>query len=166
MSGILMSTLGNWKAAAAASGPTLVYDLDAANYSAVPANGSTVAGSIYTLTVSNTNSRISWNSANGGVFRSTYIGESRLAISSVPLRRCQPTWRRMGAMATHHYHRRHKSSCGHLIRIPQIHRYGEKLGNYTARGLRYKKRPQRRRRLRLRPTFLRLLRPPKPEIYA
>jgi hypothetical protein len=54
----------------------LVYNLDAANYSAVPTNGSTVAGSSYTLTVSNTNSRISWNSANGGVFRSTYIGDA------------------------------------------------------------------------------------------
>lgn len=58
------------------SGPTVVYNLDAANYSAVPTNGSTVAGSSYTLTVSNTNSRISWNSANGGVFRSTYIGDA------------------------------------------------------------------------------------------
>jgi hypothetical protein len=50
--------------------PTLVYDLDAANYSAVPTTGSTVAGTgAYTITVSNAGSSISWQSANGGVFR-------------------------------------------------------------------------------------------------
>jgi hypothetical protein len=46
---------------------TLVYDLDAANFSALPANGSTVNG--YTITMTNANSSMSWNSANGGVFR-------------------------------------------------------------------------------------------------
>lgn len=51
------------------SGPApvnLVYNLDAANYSAVPTNGSTVNG--FTLTVANAGSSIAWNSANGGSF--------------------------------------------------------------------------------------------------
>jgi hypothetical protein len=52
--------------------PTLVLDLDAANYSAVPVNGSTIAGSgSYAITVTNPTPRISWNAANGGVFRVT-----------------------------------------------------------------------------------------------
>jgi hypothetical protein len=70
MSGILMSALGNWNAAAAAAGPTLVYDLDAANYSAVPVTGSTVAGTgAFTITVANAGSSISWQADSGGVFR-------------------------------------------------------------------------------------------------
>jgi hypothetical protein len=52
---------------------TLVYDLDAANYSAVPTNGSLAAGTgtagQRTLTVANAGSSISWQAANGGVFR-------------------------------------------------------------------------------------------------
>ena len=49
---------------------TLVYDLDATNYSAVPVNGSTVAGTGgFTITVANAGSSISWQSANGGLFR-------------------------------------------------------------------------------------------------
>jgi hypothetical protein len=49
---------------------TLVYDLDAANYSAVPSNGSTVAGTgAFAVTVANAGSSISWQSANGGLFR-------------------------------------------------------------------------------------------------
>jgi len=56
--------------------PSLVYDLDAANYSAVPTNGTTVAGTgTYTIATSTTNSRITWNPANGGLFRSTYGGD-------------------------------------------------------------------------------------------
>jgi hypothetical protein len=48
----------------------LVLDLDAANYSAVPTNGSTIAGGGgYTITVANPGALISWNSANNGVFR-------------------------------------------------------------------------------------------------
>jgi len=48
----------------------LVFDLDAANYSAVPTNGTTVAGTgAYTITTSNTYASLAWNSANGGVFR-------------------------------------------------------------------------------------------------
>jgi hypothetical protein len=70
MTGIMQSTLGNWKAAAAAAGPTLVYDLDAANYSAVPVTGSIVAGpGAYTITVANAGSSISWQADSGGVFR-------------------------------------------------------------------------------------------------
>jgi len=53
----------------------LVYDLDAANYVTVPANGSTVAGTgAYTVSVANTTNRISWASDNGGVFRMTGAG--------------------------------------------------------------------------------------------
>jgi hypothetical protein len=55
---------------------TLSYDLDAANYSAVPVNGTKDATGVYTLTVSNTTSRLAWNSANGGVFRFTGTGTS------------------------------------------------------------------------------------------
>jgi hypothetical protein len=52
---------------------TLIYDLDAANYAAVPANASLVNG--YTLTVSNTGSSISYSSANGGSFaKSNNVG--------------------------------------------------------------------------------------------
>jgi hypothetical protein len=50
---------------------SLVYNLDAANYSAVPANGTKDATGTYTLSVANTTSRISWASDNGGVFRMT-----------------------------------------------------------------------------------------------
>jgi len=76
MSGILMSTVGNWKAAAVASGPTLVYDLDAANYSAVPTTGSTVAGTgAYTITVANAGGSISWSATNNGIFsKSNNVG--------------------------------------------------------------------------------------------
>jgi hypothetical protein len=51
----------------------LVYDLDAANFAAMPANGTVVAGTgttgQRTLTVANAGASISWNAANGGVFR-------------------------------------------------------------------------------------------------
>ena len=70
MTGIMQSALGNWKVSSAASVPDLVYDLDAANYSAVPLTGSTVAGTVaYTITVANAGSSISWQSANEGLFR-------------------------------------------------------------------------------------------------
>lgn len=48
---------------------TIVYDLDAANYSAVPVNATLDATGTYTLTVANAGASISWQSANGGVFR-------------------------------------------------------------------------------------------------
>ena len=55
----------------------LVYNLDAANYSALPVNGSTVAGTgAYPITVSNTTSRLSWSSANGGIFTMSGAGAS------------------------------------------------------------------------------------------
>ena len=67
----MQSIIGNWNVPVV-SGTQLVLDLDAANYSAVPVDGSTIAGTgAYTITVKNPNSRISWNSANGGVFRVT-----------------------------------------------------------------------------------------------
>ena len=51
---------------------TLVLNLDAANYSAVPVNGSSIAGSGgYPITVLNPTPRISWSSDSGGVFRVT-----------------------------------------------------------------------------------------------
>jgi hypothetical protein len=73
MTGIMMHHASHKSGPAPAS---VVYNLDAANYSAVPANSSLDSTGNYTLTVSNTNSRISWNSANNGVFRSTYIGDT------------------------------------------------------------------------------------------
>ena len=49
-----------------------VLDLDAANYAAVPTNGSTIVGTgAYAITVANPGNNISWNSVNGGVFRVT-----------------------------------------------------------------------------------------------
>jgi hypothetical protein len=50
----------------------LVLDFDAANYSTVPTDGSTIAGSgTFAINVVNPTPRISWNSASGGVFRVT-----------------------------------------------------------------------------------------------
>jgi hypothetical protein len=50
-----------------ASGPAAIYDLDAANFSAVPTTGvSKDATGVYTLTVANAGSSIAYNSANGG----------------------------------------------------------------------------------------------------
>jgi hypothetical protein len=57
---------------------TLIFDLDAADYSALPVNGSVTAGAgttgQRTLQVVNTTSRISWAADNGGVFRMTGSG--------------------------------------------------------------------------------------------
>jgi hypothetical protein len=48
--------------------PNLIFDLDAANFSAVPTNGvSTDATGTYTLTT-NAGSSLTWDSANGGTF--------------------------------------------------------------------------------------------------
>lgn len=59
------------------SDPILVYDLDAANYAAVPTTGSTVAGSgAYTVTVANAGSRLGWSATNGGIFTFTGAGTS------------------------------------------------------------------------------------------
>jgi hypothetical protein len=67
------------------AGPTPVLDLDAANYSALPVNGSTVAGTGgYTVTMTNANSSMSWNSSNGGIFRkSTGNGTDQLIVSGI-----------------------------------------------------------------------------------
>jgi len=69
MAGAVAAVMASYRRVA---GPNLVLDLDAANYSAVPVNGSTIAGTgNHAITVNNPGSRISWNSANGGVFRVT-----------------------------------------------------------------------------------------------
>jgi len=46
----------------------LVFDLDAANFSAAPITGSKDATGTYTLTVNNSSSTIGWSSSNGGMF--------------------------------------------------------------------------------------------------
>jgi len=75
MSGIQMMAMNN--VPAVASSAVLVYDLDAANYAALPVNGSVVAGTgAYTVTVANSTSRLSWGSSNGGVFTFTGAGTS------------------------------------------------------------------------------------------
>jgi hypothetical protein len=52
--------------------PVLVLNLDAANYSAVPVNGTTIAGTGgYTITTLNPNSTMTWSATNGGIFRKT-----------------------------------------------------------------------------------------------
>jgi hypothetical protein len=54
---------------------TLVYNLDAANYTALPVNGSVVAGTGgHTITVSNSTSRLSYSATNGGIFSLTGAG--------------------------------------------------------------------------------------------
>jgi hypothetical protein len=56
---------------------SLVFDLDAANYSAMPTNGSTIAGTgAHTITMTNAGTSMAWNSASGGVFRKSAIGTS------------------------------------------------------------------------------------------
>lgn len=68
MSGIMSVSIGNWKSLSTT--PVLFYDLDAANYSAVPVNSSTVAGTgSYPITVTNAGGSISWQADNGGLFR-------------------------------------------------------------------------------------------------
>jgi hypothetical protein len=71
MSGIQMMAINNVQAAVA-SGPSLVLDLDAANYSAVPVNGSTIAGTGgFTITTLNANGSMAWAATNGGIFQKT-----------------------------------------------------------------------------------------------
>jgi hypothetical protein len=69
MSGVAMVNVGYKRV----TSPVPVLYLEPAYYSAVPVNGTIVsAGSgTYPITVQNTNSRISWNAANDGVFRVT-----------------------------------------------------------------------------------------------
>lgn len=59
----------------------LVFNLDGANYSAMPVNGSTIDGTgAYPITMTNTNNSMSWNSSNGGVFRKSTANTSDLFI--------------------------------------------------------------------------------------
>jgi hypothetical protein len=61
----------------ALTGPNLVLNLDAANYSAVPTNGSTIAGTGgYTIVTSNTNSSMAWSSTAGGIFSKTTANDT------------------------------------------------------------------------------------------
>ena len=75
MSGIMMSMMNN--NVPASTSAELVYNLDAADYSALPVNGSTVAGTgAYTITVTNSTSRLSWGATNGGIFTMSGAGGS------------------------------------------------------------------------------------------
>ena len=75
MGGIMQTLRGSFSVAA--SGPTLVMDLDAANYSAIPSNGTTIAGTgAYTITTSNVNSSMAWAATNGGIFRKTTANDT------------------------------------------------------------------------------------------
>ena len=71
MSGMMAMVSSNVQqtvVAAAAFSATLIYDLDAANFSAMPTSGvSKDATGTYTLT-SNAGTSLTWNSANGGTF--------------------------------------------------------------------------------------------------
>jgi hypothetical protein len=54
------------------AGPNLVMNLDAADYSAIPTNATTIAGTGgYTITTRNANSSMAWAATNGGIFRKT-----------------------------------------------------------------------------------------------
>ena len=66
-------TIGpGWSLGYAPVPPDLVLNLDAANYSAVPTNGSTIAGTgSYTITTLNPGGSMSWAATNGGIFRKT-----------------------------------------------------------------------------------------------
>lgn len=53
--------------------PQLVLNLDAANYTAVPVDGTTIAGTGgYTITTLNPGGSMSWDPVNGGIFRKNY----------------------------------------------------------------------------------------------
>ena len=61
----------------ASTGPNLVLNLDAADYSAVPTNGSAIAGTGgFTITTSNANSSMAWASTAGGIFRKTTANDT------------------------------------------------------------------------------------------
>jgi hypothetical protein len=52
--------------------PVLVLNLDAANYSAIPVDGTTIAGTgAYTITTLNPGGSMSWSATNSGIFRKT-----------------------------------------------------------------------------------------------
>jgi hypothetical protein len=72
MMAVMASNVQQTRTTVVAAGPNLVLNLDAANYSAMPTNSSTIAGTgAYVINVVNPTPTISWNSANGGVFRVT-----------------------------------------------------------------------------------------------
>ena len=61
-----------WSIGYAPVPPALVLNLDAANYSAVPTNGSTILGTGgYTVTTLNPGGSMAWSASNGGIFRKT-----------------------------------------------------------------------------------------------
>jgi len=61
-----------WSIGSSAPNPVLVLNLDAANYTAMPVDGTTIAGSGgYTITTLNPQGTMSWDPADGGIFRKT-----------------------------------------------------------------------------------------------
>jgi hypothetical protein len=57
--------------------PTLVLNLDAANYIAMPVDGTTIAGTgAYTITTLNPGGSMSWDPADGGIFRKYYAADT------------------------------------------------------------------------------------------
>ena len=61
-----------WSIGYAPVPPALVLNLDAANYTAVPTNGTTIAGTgSYTITTLNPGGSMSWAATNGGIFQKT-----------------------------------------------------------------------------------------------
>jgi len=57
--------------------PVLVLNLDAANYSAMPVDGSIIAGTgAYTITTLNSGGSMSWDPADGGIFRKYYAADT------------------------------------------------------------------------------------------
>lgn len=60
---------------------TLVLNLDAANYTDIPVNGTAIAGSGgYTITTYNANSSMVWAATNGGIFRKTIATANDMLI--------------------------------------------------------------------------------------
>jgi hypothetical protein len=66
-------TIGaGWTLGGPSEGPLPVLNLDATNYSAIPANGTTIAGTGgYTITTLNSGGSMAWSAANGGIFQKT-----------------------------------------------------------------------------------------------
>ena len=57
--------------------PQLVLNLDAANYTAVPVDGTTIAGTgTYSITTLNPGGSMSWSATNGGIFRKTFAADT------------------------------------------------------------------------------------------
>jgi hypothetical protein len=57
--------------------PVLVLNLDAANYTAMPVDGTTIAGTgAYTITTLNPGGSMSWDPADGGIFRKYYAADT------------------------------------------------------------------------------------------